>query len=73
MATGLPYDEAKKLARSLPAEDRLRLIAELAGELSGAGPGARRSLLELRGLGKALWQGIDANDYVDRERQSWAG
>jgi plasmid stability protein len=29
------------------------------------------SILELRGLGKELWQGVDAASYVDRERASW--
>jgi hypothetical protein len=25
----------------------------------------------LRGLGKEIWQGLDAQEYVDRERDSW--
>lgn len=25
----------------------------------------------LRGLGKEIWQGIDAQEYVNRERDSW--
>jgi plasmid stability protein len=29
------------------------------------------SILELRGLGKEHWQGIDATAYVQRERDSW--
>ncbi len=31
----------------------------------------RLSLMELRGLGKELWAGIDAAAYVDEERRSW--
>ena len=31
------------------------------------------SILELQGLGKEIWQGIDAQEYVDRERSSWNG
>lgn len=31
----------------------------------------RRNLLELRGLGKALWKGEDAQEYVDRLRKEW--
>ena len=30
-----------------------------------------RSILELRGLGKELWRGIDAASHVQRERRSW--
>lgn len=29
------------------------------------------SLLELRGLGKELWRGIDAGDHVAKERDGW--
>ncbi len=29
------------------------------------------SILELQGLGKELWQGVDAVDHVRRERSSW--
>lgn len=31
----------------------------------------RLSLLELEGLGKEVWQGIDAAKYIDEERRSW--
>jgi len=29
------------------------------------------SILELRGLGKELWEGIDAAAHVEEERRSW--
>jgi plasmid stability protein len=29
------------------------------------------SILELQGLGKELWQGVDATSHVERERASW--
>ena len=29
------------------------------------------SILELQGLGKELWQGIDAATHVQREREPW--
>jgi hypothetical protein len=34
-------------------------------------PSQRHHITELRGLGKELWQGIDAQDYVNAERDSW--
>lgn len=34
---------------------------------------ARHCILELQGLGKEVWAGIDAQAYVDRERSAWAG
>ena len=29
------------------------------------------SILELRGLGKEIWKGVDAATYVEAERRSW--
>ena len=29
------------------------------------------SILELQGLGKELWKGIDTAKYIDDERRSW--
>ena len=31
------------------------------------------SILELQGLGKEIWQGVDAQEYVDQERAAWSG
>jgi hypothetical protein len=30
-----------------------------------------RSLLELRGLGKELWEGVDAQTYINALREEW--
>ena len=32
---------------------------------------AQLSILELRGLGKSLWENIDASAHVRAERESW--
>ena len=34
---------------------------------------AQASILELQGLGKEIWQNIDAQAYIDQERTSWNG
>ncbi len=36
-------------------------------------PHPKRSILELEGLGKEIWNGIDAGEYVNQERDSWNG
>ena len=33
----------------------------------------RPGILRLQGLGKEVWAGIDAREYVDEERSSWDG
>jgi len=59
---------------SLSRVEQLRLISELAEYLRvHTTPEKRTSILELQGLGKEIWQGLDAQEYVDRERKSWDG
>jgi hypothetical protein len=68
------YELARQLAESLSQEDQLRLIEELSARNAGhPGSQGRVSIMELQGLGKEIWQGIDAQEYVDRERSSWNG
>jgi hypothetical protein len=68
------YDQAKRSVQALEPADQLRLIAELIGRLSGElDRQPRRSLLELQGLGKGLWHGLDVDEYLRRERSSWNG
>jgi hypothetical protein len=31
----------------------------------------QRKLSELRGLGKEIWEGVDAQEYVNRLRDEW--
>ena len=47
-------------------------LAETADDLATAPHEAqRRSIMELRGLGKEIWQGVDAQKYVDSLREEW--
>lgn len=36
-------------------------------------PKRQHSILELRGLGKEVWEGIDVDEYLEQERNSWDG
>jgi hypothetical protein len=68
------YDQAKRSVQTLGPADQLRLIAELVGRLrDDIEHKPRRSLLELQGLGKDVWQGVDVDEYLRRERSSWNG
>jgi hypothetical protein len=68
------YESALQMAASLSREEQLRLIEELAARTAGV-PSQEppSSILELRGLGKEIWQGVDAQEYVRQERSSWNG
>ncbi len=65
------YEQALRVAESLPREEQLRLIQELA-EHTAQGEGAT-SVMELCGLGQEIWQQKDAQEYVNSERASWNG
>ena len=71
---GLGYNSAKRSVQALGPADQLRLIAELAATLRGeVERQPRRSLLELQGLGKEVWQGVEVDEYLRQERSSWNG
>ena len=57
--------------RNLPTQARIQLMALIAQDLAGEVPQAEHSFLELQGLGKEIWQGVDAQQYVDQLRREW--
>ncbi|NER45260.1 MAG: hypothetical protein F6J92_00780 [Symploca sp. SIO1A3] len=59
------YHEVRSLAESLTPNEKMQLIEELLGSIRQRvtlTPKPKRSILELRGLGKEVWHGIDAQD-----------
>lgn len=63
------YDEHIK---QLPREEQAQLLDLLRNELeNGEDTGQRHSILELHGLGKEIWRGVDPEDYVKRLRDEW--
>lgn len=66
-----PYDEILRQAEGLNREELLRLCEELS--MRAARKNGRYSIMELKGLGKETWTGIDVERYVDEERNSWNG
>jgi hypothetical protein len=60
--------------RTLPVEDRKQLISLIVDTLTEpqTGPAQKqRSILEFEGIGAELWEGVDAQEYVDRLRSEW--
>jgi hypothetical protein len=73
MAT-IEYQHVRRIVQALSQSEQRRLIAELSKDLQHADASVQDvSILELKGLGKEIWQGTDAQEYVDRERASWNG
>lgn len=68
------YDEVLNGIQKLSPEEQTRLLEELALRVRArGGVQKRRNLLELQGLGKEIWKGVDVQEYLDQERRSWTG
>lgn len=78
MRTASAQEIYERYVSSLPVPEQRRLLAMLAQRLA-AEPLAvglpiglpRRSITELHGLGKEIWEGVDAQNYVDQLRDEW--
>ena len=55
---------ARRQRRSV-AQEVIHLLTQAVEEAD------TQSILELRGLGKEIWKGIDATAHVNTERRSW--
>jgi hypothetical protein len=58
--------------QTLPVADRKYLVHVIVDTLIEAPePENQTSLLELEGLGKEIWQNMDAQEYINTLRQEW--
>jgi hypothetical protein len=63
------YQQYVKL---LPNSEKLRLIARVSTDLAETQEAQpKRSIMELHGLGAEIWEGIDAQEYVNELRDEW--
>jgi hypothetical protein len=69
------HRDVLKQAERLDPDEQLLLLEELAAMIRRRGTVQRKkhSILELRGLGKEIWQDIDVDKYLEEERNSWDG
>ncbi len=61
-------------ARALSVDERKELVkalVDMLAESSQAAPRRKRSLLEFRGVGAHLYDGTDAQAYVNQLRSEW--
>ncbi|MDJ1172789.1 hypothetical protein [Roseofilum capinflatum] len=68
------YQEICRQVQTLTPDEQLRLLEELAGMVRQRmliQP--KRNIMDLEGLGKDIWHGLDAQEYVNQERDSWNG
>ncbi len=60
----------------MPQSEQIKLLAKIAEELANGSKetkelSEKRSLLELEGLGAEIWEGVDAQEYVNELRNEW--
>ncbi len=67
MAPRLTTEELIEAAKRLKPKDRERLVRALKRDATEP----KRHITELRGLGKEIWEGQDAQEYINAERDSW--
>ncbi len=64
--------EILEQAKALSAEERKELAKLILETVDGAdAPHKKHSILELSGLGKEIWEGIDAQEYINELRREW--
>lgn len=69
----MTVEEIYQQIKPLPPIERLRLISKISAELAEENKEKtnKRSLLELEGLGAEIWEGIDAQEYINELRNEW--
>jgi len=70
----LKYNDYVKGIKELNPEEQLNLIEIISAQLKKniSRKKTKHSIMELEGLGAKLWKGIDAQEYIRKERESWA-
>jgi hypothetical protein len=69
----ITYDDVLSRAQRLNPADQQRLLKELVVLARRRVMTQTQSILKLQGLGKEIWRDIDAQAFIDQERDSWNG
>jgi hypothetical protein len=68
-----PYEDILKRAQAELTQDQQQRLSEVLAQHSGRKNGGTHSILDLEGLGADVWENVDPDDYVAKERDSWGG
>jgi hypothetical protein len=79
MSTANAEEIYERYIKALPADLRLRIVEIVVRELAAQTPEKEkekekeqpRDLMDLHGLGKEIWEGVDAQAYVNHLRSEW--
>jgi hypothetical protein len=74
MATMTGKQIYERHIKAMPQSEQLKLVELIARDMaqsSRAVKRPKRSIMELHGLGAEIWEGIDAQEYVNKLRDEW--
>ena len=70
--TAASYQHIFMQVKQLDIIEQIRLLEAIAQLVQReTASKSSRSIRELRGLGKEVWKNLDAQEYVNQERNSW--
>jgi len=71
--TSISYSDYIKGIGFLDTDEQLTLLEVISARVKKSIIKRRKknTIMELEGLGADIWKGIDAQDYVHKERESW--
>ena len=70
--TSISYNDFVAGIKLLNVDEQLSLLEIISARLKKSiGQKKKNSIMQLEGLGANLWKGIDAQDYVQKEREAW--
>ena len=56
----------------LTSNEKIILLSKLVSEISTCIDRTRKvNIYDIKGVGKEIWKGMDAQEYVNKERASW--
>jgi len=71
--SSISYNDYVNGIDSLDIDEQLSLLEIISSKIKMNMKKTRKkqSILNLEGLGSDMWKGIDAQDYIQKERSSW--
>jgi hypothetical protein len=65
-------EKVYKEVSQLTDNEKIALISKLMLEISANIKKEKKgNIYDLKGVGKDIWEGMDAQEYVNKERESW--
>lgn len=66
------YEQVLNMTKHLELPEQLQLLEALSRIVRYQVEEKQvHSIMELEGLGAEIWQGVDAQEYINQERDSW--